>query len=96
MMDDKSSKSSKSFKQMKKLIYSASAFALTALPVLAQEAGGEAASEQIISGAETALKGLLDSAGPVVASVVIAGLGIWGAIAIVGLIKRAFNAGKGR
>lgn len=79
---------------MKKLITSASAFAAAALPVLAQET--ENVADQVIEGSQNALEAVITAVGPAVVAVVVAGLGLWGAIAIVGLIKRAFNAGKGR
>lgn len=54
------------------------------------------AADSIITPAQNALTGVLTSAGGAVASILLAGLAIWGGIAIVGLIKRSFNAGKGR
>lgn len=84
---------------MKKLVYSAGAFALTALPALAEETSGGTSStiaEDVLDGASEALQAILIAAGPVISTVVIAGLGLWGAIAIVGVVKRAFNSGKGR
>lgn len=86
---------------MKKLMYSAGAFALSALPVLAEETSGSGTSdgslaEGVLADAQGALEGILTSAGPVVSAVIVAGLGLWGAIAIVGVVKRAFNSGKGR
>ena len=84
---------------MKKLVYSAGAFALTALPALAEETSGGTSSpvaEDVLDGASSALQAIITAAGPVITTVVIAGLGLWGAIAIVGVVKRAFNSGKGR
>ena len=50
----------------------------------------------IIETAQSSLEGILGSAGAAVSALVVAGLAIWGAIAIIGVLKRAFNAGKGR
>ena len=85
---------------MKKLMYSAGAFALSALPVLADGTSGGTSSstvaEDILDQAQGALEAIITAAGPVVSAVIVAGLGLWGAIAIVGVVKRAFNSGKGR
>ena len=84
---------------MKKLMCSAGALALTALPALAEETSGGTSStvaENVLDGASSALQAIITSAGPVITTVVVAGLGLWGAIAIVGVVKRAFNSGKGR
>lgn len=51
---------------------------------------------QILSGAQTTLTGLLTSAVPVIVAILGAGLAIWGAIALVGLVKRVFSTAKGR
>lgn len=50
----------------------------------------------VIEDSTDALSGILSTAGSSVAALVAAGLAIWGAIAIVGVLKRAFSAGKGR
>ena len=85
---------------MKKLMYAAGAFALSALPVLAEETGGSSTTgttaDGILTEAQGVLEAIIASAGPVVSAVIVAGLGLWGAIAIVGVVKRAFNSGKGR
>lgn len=89
---------------MKKLFYSALAFAATSpLALLAEETSGSSSSTsaagmaaEITSQASEALSGMLDTVAPVIVTVVVAGLGIWGGIALVGIIKRGFNAGKGR
>lgn len=52
--------------------------------------------EGIFGNAQTALGDLLTSALPVVGSLVVGGLVIWGAIALIGILKKAFSAGKGR
>ena len=89
---------------MKKLVYSSLAVAATSpLALLAEETSGSGSGDgaigmagNVISGASDALTGMLDTAAPVIVTVIIAGLSIWGGIALVGLIKRGFNAGKGR
>ena len=53
-------------------------------------------AQTVITQAQTSLEGILTSAGTAVSALVVAGLAIWGAIAIVGVLKRAFSAGKGR
>lgn len=58
-------------------------------------AGSDVAGD-IINGAQNALTSMLDTAGAAVVAVVLAGLAIWGGIRLVGLLKSAFNAGKGR
>ena len=89
---------------MKKLIYSALAFAATSpLALLAEETGSGTSdvtasglAEGLVSAAGESLTGMLDTVAPVIVTVVVAGLAIWGGIALVGMIKRGFNAGKGR
>ena len=89
---------------MKKLFYSALAFAATSPLALLAEGGTTGSDDatastlgaSIVEQASETLTGLLDIVAPVIVSVVIAGLAIWGGIALVGMIKRGFNAGKGR
>lgn len=50
----------------------------------------------IANDASTTLQNFLTGVGPVVAGIVVAGLAIWAGIAIVGIVKKAFSAGKGR
>ena len=77
--------------------------AFGSLAVMAGESSGgtsgamdtEVATD-LISSAQTGLTSILGTAGSAVATVLLAGLAIWAGIAIVGLIKRSFNAGKGR
>lgn len=52
--------------------------------------------ETLTTSATTSLTALLTSAGTAVAGLVTAGLAIWGGIAVIGVLKRAFSAGKGR
>lgn len=82
----------------KRVACAAGAFALGALPALAEETGGGSTTtaDTVIDNAQSALEGILTSAGSAVSALVVAGLAIWGAIAIVGVLKRAFSAGKGR
>lgn len=88
---------------MKKLMTSA---VLAASSVGAALAEGEAAAgavsysgstaEAIVTGASTTLTNFLEGAAPTVATVIIAGLAIWGGIKLVGILKSAFQTGKGR
>lgn len=57
---------------------------------------GDTVASSVIDQAQSSLEGILTSAGSAVTALVVAGLAIWGAIAIVGVLKRAFSAGKGR
>lgn len=51
---------------------------------------------QIFDTAQTDMASLIDAALPVVIAFVCGGLIIWGALALIGVIKRGLNAGKGR
>ena len=64
----------------------------------AEETSGSSSTvaDTLVSDAQDALEGILSTAGGAVSALVVAGLAIWGAIAIIGVLKRAFNAGKGR
>ena len=53
-------------------------------------------AETIAKNASDSLQNFLTGVGPVVAGIVVAGLAIWAGIAIVGIVKKAFSAGKGR
>lgn len=88
---------------MKKLMYTLGAFAATApMALLAEDSttssGIVSTSDvtSIFTQAQTDMTSLLDAAIPVVCAFVGGGLIIWGAIALVGVLKRAFGAGKGR
>lgn len=78
--------------------------ALASVASFAEETGGSADTSLVpvadVSGiftqAQTAMGSLLDAALPVVIAFVVGGLTIWGALALVSLIKRGFGAGKGR
>ena len=50
----------------------------------------------IFSNAQTSMTSLIDAALPVIIAFVGGGLIIWGALALVSLLKRGFGAGKGR
>lgn len=71
---------------------------------LAEETSGSSSTAIIgvedmtdmFSTAQQNMTSLLDAAIPVAVSFVVGGLVIWGAIALVGVLKRAFSAGKGR
>lgn len=87
---------------MKKFWYKTMAAVTVALgapfALLAEETSGSGAdtATTVIENAQNSLEGILTTAGGAVAALVAAGLAIWGAIAIVGVLKRAFSAGKGR
>lgn len=50
----------------------------------------------IFEAAQTNMEALIDAALPVAIAFVGGGLVIWGALALVSILKRAFGAGKGR
>lgn len=86
---------------MKKLLYSLAAVAAAPLSLLAE--GGTSTPivstadlQGIFTNAQTDMTALITAAMPVIVAFVGGGLVIWGAIALVGVIKRAFGAGKGR
>ena len=82
---------------MKKLLALVPGF-LSLAAVAAEGDGGYSGSvaETIATQAQTQLQGYLTGIGPIVATIVVGGLAIWAGIAIVGILKRAFSAGKGR
>lgn len=53
-------------------------------------------AEDIATAAQTTLSNFLTGVGGIVGLLIVAGLAIWGGIALVGVIKRAFSVGKGR
>lgn len=85
-----------------KFYLAACAVAASPFAVFADETSGSGTTEttdvasQIVSESSDVLQGMLTNAGTVVTDLVIAGLAIWGGIALVGILKRAFSAGKGR
>lgn len=81
-----------------KFYLAACSVAASPFAALAAEGDGETTdiAQNIVDGSSEALKSMLGSAGTVVTDLVIAGLAIWGGIALVGILKRAFSAGKGR
>lgn len=84
---------------MKKYLLALAPFAPFAV-LAADEAGGTAyagsVAETIVTNSSQTLQNFITGAGTVVAGVIIAGLAIWGGIALVGIVKKAFSAGKGR
>lgn len=68
--------------------------------VFAEETSGSGTDDTLLTSMltsiQTAMTDALEAAGPVVTGVIVAGLGLWIAIALVGVLKRAFGAGKGR
>lgn len=84
---------------MKKVIFS-----LSALPgVLLAEGTASSAvaysgsmAETIATNAGTTLTNFLTGVGPTIAGIVVAGLAVWGGLALVGIVKKAFAVGKGR
>ena len=78
----------------KKLVVAASA-ALPVLSALAEDPSVDtSAAEGIITSGKTALQSVMSSATPAVTAIVLAGLGIWAAIKIIRLLKRAFSSGS--
>lgn len=53
-------------------------------------------AEAIATAAQTTLSNFLTGVGGIVGLLIVAGLAIWGGIALIGVLKRAFSAGKGR
>lgn len=84
-------------KKLKNSFYSGAVALAMSLPALAEGTGGSSeVYETVVSDAQSKLESILTTGGEAVAALVVAGLAIWGAIAIVGVLKRAFSAGKGR
>lgn len=82
---------------MRKVLFGASAMLATASAFAAAgDMPDSAAVSEIFTNAQTSLGDLLTAALPVIIAVVGGGLLVWGGIALVGVIKRAFGAGKGR
>lgn len=84
---------------MNKIKYYAAVAASAPFMLLAQgtEGGGTTdIAQEIVDQASDTLTDMLSSAGGVIAGLVVAGLAVWGGIALVGVVKRAFSAGKGR
>lgn len=52
------------------------------------------AAESMLEAAQAGLEGLLSAATPVITALVLAGLAIWGALALVRIVKRAFRTGS--
>ena len=77
---------------MKKLLMGAASVA-GSLATFAEE---PVTADSILTQAETSLTSLLSTAIPVVGSMVIAGLGLWGVMKLLNILKRAFGFGTGR
>lgn len=90
------------FKMKKWLVGLGTAFA--SVLAFAEETSGTSSTEivsvsdmtDMFTTAQTNMASLIDAAIPVAISFVVGGLVIWGAIALVGILKRAFTSGKGR
>ena len=82
---------------MKKLLAILSA---APMGLLAAENGGAAytgsVAETIVNDASSTMTNFLTGAAPVIATIIGAGLAIWAGIRLVGILKSAFSAGKGR
>lgn len=91
-------------KSFKRALCSAFATVVTAGAALAQETSSTVApvawdgstAKQIADAAQTTLANFLTGVGGLVGLLIVAGLAIWGGIALVGVLKRAFSTGKGR
>lgn len=74
--------------------------ALSPAALLAEETGGSTTGSTFLVDLLSDVKGdmvdALEAAGPYITGVITAGLAIWISIALVGVLKRAFGAGKGR
>ena len=87
---------------MKKLLPSLLATVGGAVTALAEGAASGAVAYEnsvaktIVDDASTTLTNFITGAGAVVAGIIVAGLAIWGGIALVGILKKAFSTGKGR
>lgn len=72
------------------------ALAEDAAPTVTPVAWEGSTAQQIANAAQTTLANFLTGVGGIVGLLIVAGLAIWGGIALVGVIKRAFSTGKGR
>lgn len=94
----------KHLKSFKRALCAAFATAAAAGTALAQDAAAtvtpvawsDSTAKQIAEAAQTTLSNFLTGVGGLVGLLIIAGLAIWGGIALVGTLKRAFSTGKGR
>lgn len=53
-------------------------------------------AESIVTGVSGTMTNFLTGAAPVVVTIVVAGLSIWAGLALIGILKKSFSAGKGR
>lgn len=91
---------SREFFNMKKLLLALGGVSASVASFAAETSGAIAyegsVAQSIADEASTTLQNFLTGVGPVIAGIVVAGLAIWAGIAIVGIVKKAFSAGKGR
>lgn len=90
-------------KSFKRALVAAFATAIACGSALAADGTGTTAiawegstAQDIAQAAQTTLSNFLTGVGGIVGLLIVAGLAIWGGIALVGVIKRAFSTGKGR
>lgn len=89
-------------KSFKRALVAAFATAVTCGHALAEGTGTTpiawegSTAQNIATAAQTTLSNFLTGVGGIVGLLIVAGLAIWGGIALVGVIKRAFSVGKGR
>lgn len=72
------------------------ALAQDSAPTVTPVAWSGSTAEAIATAAQTTLSNFLTGVGGIVGLLIVAGLAIWGGIALVGVLKRAFSTGKGR
>lgn len=90
-------------KSFKRALVAAFATAITCGAALAEGTTSTTAvawegstAQDIATAAQTTLSNFLTGVGGIVGLLIVAGLAIWGGIALVGVVKRAFSVGKGR
>lgn len=90
----------KDFFKMKKLLVGLGTALASVLAFAEESSGSDIVSvsdmTDMFTTAQSNMSSLIDAAIPVAISFVVGGLVIWGAIALVGILKRAFTSGKGR
>lgn len=82
--------------KFKTALYSVGAFLVTAPAMLAEGTPAAGSPEDAISQIQTSLTDILDALKTPVVALVVAGVAVWAIPRIVGLLKSAFNSGKGR
>lgn len=78
----------------KKLLLATVATVGTSIAAFAE--GETSAAQTILSQAQTSLQGLITTATPIVGTIVVAALGIWGAFKMLRLVMKAFGFGSSR